>query len=301
MFLLHAHESGASGIAEIMTEVFWHGILDTLDLIPLLFITYLFMEYIEHKAKSRAEDFIRSSGCFAPVVGGLAGSLPQCGFSAVAANLYSGGLMSLGTLVAVFLATSDEMIPILISGKISALSIIVILAYKTLVAIIMGFIIDLILRRHKVDGKREADEHHREHGHCHEGIFKSATIHTLKITIFILLVNFAINALIFALGEDAIGGFIYGVPVIGHLVAAVFGLIPNCAASVALTTLATEGIITGGTMMAGLFSGAGIGLAVLLRENRPRRVNAAIIAILVIVGTVFGYLADLIFPNLLTL
>lgn len=301
MFLLHAHESGASGAVEIMTEVFWHGILDTLDLIPLLFITYLFMEYIEHKAKSRAEDFIRSSGALAPVVGGLAGSLPQCGFSAVAANLYSGGIISLGTLLAVFLATSDEMIPILISGKISATSIIVILAYKTAVAIIAGLVIDLILRRHRAESKKEADEHHREHGHCHEGIFKSAAIHTAKITVFILLVNFAINALIFALGEDVIGGFIYSVPVVGHLVAAIFGLIPNCAASVALTTLATEGIITGGTMMAGLFSGAGIGLAVLLRENRPRRVNAMIIAVLVIVGTAFGYLADLIFPNLLSL
>jgi hypothetical protein len=301
MFLLHAHEGGASGVTEIMTEVFWHGILDTLDLIPLLFITYLFMEYIEHKAKSKAEDVIRSSGALAPIVGGLAGSLPQCGFSAVAANLYSGGLVSLGTLVAVFLATSDEMIPILISGKISALSIAVILCYKTAVAIVTGFIIDLILRRHKAESKREADEHHREHSHCHEGIFKSAAIHTAKITLFILFVNFIINALILVLGEDAIGSFIYGVPVVGHLVAAIFGLIPNCAASVALTTLATEGIITGGTMMAGLFSGAGIGLAVLLRENRPKRVNAMIIGILVLIGTVFGYLADLIFPNLLLL
>lgn len=301
MFLLHAHEGGASGVTEIMTEVFWHGILDTLDLIPLLFITYLFMEYIEHKAKSRAEDIIRSSGALAPIVGGLAGSLPQCGFSAVAANLYSGGLVSLGTLVAVFLATSDEMIPILISGKISAVSIAVILCYKTVVAILSGFIIDLVLRRHKAENKREVDEHHREHGHCHEGIFKSAAIHTMKITLFILLVNFGINALIYALGEDAIGGFIYGIPVLGHLIAAIFGLIPNCAASVALTTLATEGIITVGTMMAGLFSGAGIGLAVLLRENRPRRVNAMIIGILVLIGTVFGYLADLILPNLLSL
>lgn len=301
MFLLHAHEGGASGVTEIMTEVFWHGILDTLDLIPLLFITYLFMEYIEHKAKSKAEDVIRSSGALAPIVGGLAGSLPQCGFSAVAANLYSGGLVSLGTLVAVFLATSDEMIPILISGKISAVSIAVILCYKTAVAILSGFIIDLVLRRHKAENKREVDEHHREHGHCHEGIFKSAAIHTMKITLFILLVNFGINALIYALGEDAIGGFIYGIPVLGHLIAAIFGLIPNCAASVALTTLATEGIITGGTMMAGLFSGAGIGLAVLLRENRPRRVNAMIIGILVLIGTVFGYLADLILPNLLSL
>lgn len=301
MFLLHAHEGGASGVTEIMTEVFWHGILDTLDLMPLLFITYLFMEYIEHKAKSRAEDIIRSSGALAPIVGGLAGSLPQCGFSAVAANLYSGGLVSLGTLVAVFLATSDEMIPILISGKISAVSIAVILCYKTVVAILSGFIIDLVLRRHKAENKREVDEHHREHGHCHEGIFKSAAIHTMKITLFILLVNFGINALIYALGEDAIGGFIYGIPVLGHLIAAIFGLIPNCAASVALTTLATEGIITVGTMMAGLFSGAGIGLAVLLRENRPRRVNAMIIGILVLIGTVFGYLADLILPNLLSL
>ena len=300
MFLLHAHESGATGVAEFMTEVFWHGILDALDLLPLLFVTYLLMEYIEHKAKSHAEDFIRRSGGLAPVVGGLVGSLPQCGFSAVAANLYSGRLISFGTLVAVFLATSDEMIPVLISGKISALSILAIMAYKTSVAILCGLILELVLRRRE-RGASEARHHHGEDCHCHDGIFRSALLHTLKISAFILIVNFAINALIYLVGEEAIGGFMQGNSFISHFAAAVFGLIPNCAASVALTTLAAEGLITSGTMMAGLFSGAGIGLAVLFRESRPRRVNIVIIAILVTVGAAFGYLADLIFPNLLYL
>lgn len=302
MFLLHAHGGGAVGIPAFVEEVFWHGILDTLNLIPFLFVTYLLMEYIEHKAKAKTEDFIRRSGGFAPIVGGLVGGLPQCGFSAVAANLYSARLISAGTLIAVFLATSDEMIPILILGRIGIGSIIAIVGYKVLVAIVIGLITDLLLRRFMREAGAE-EEHHCEKCHCHHdgGILKVSLIHTLKIAIFVLAVNLAINALVYFVGEDAIGSIIYDRPVIGHFVAAVLGLIPNCAASVALTTLATEGLITAGTMMAGLFSGAGIGLAVLLRENRPRKASFAIIAALVMIGTIFGFLADVLFPNILNL
>lgn len=301
MFLLHVHGEEAVGIPEFVKEIFWHGILDTLNLIPFLFVTYLLMEYIEHKAKAKTEDFIRRSGGFAPIVGGLVGGLPQCGFSAVAANLYSARLISVGTLIAVFLATSDEMIPILISGRVGIGSIIAIVGYKILVAIVIGLVTDLILRRFKKEAR--AEEHHCEDCHCHHdgGILKVSLVHTLKITIFVLLVNFAINALVYFVGEDTIGSVIYDRPVISHFVAAMLGLIPNCAASVALTTLATEGLITAGTMMAGLFSGAGIGLAVLLRENRPRKASFAIISALVIIGTIFGFLADVMFPNILNL
>jgi hypothetical protein len=301
MFLLHADGGGAGIIPELITEIFGHGILDTLNLVPFLFVTYLLMEYIEHKAESHTADFIRKSGGLAPVVGGLAGSFPQCGFSAMAANLYSGRLISLGTLVAVFLSTSDEMIPILISGKISAPSIFAIVFYKTVVAILCGLLIDLILRRRTTEKAHEENMTCHEHCHCHDGIFRSALVHTLKTGLFILIVNLSVNGLIFFVGEEAIGGILYNSPFISHLVAAVFGLIPNCAASVVLTTLATDGLITGGTMMAGLFSGAGIGLAVLLRENRPRRANLAIIFIVVAIGCVFGFLADILFPNLLFL
>ena len=301
MFLLHVHgqEGGVHGFFE---EVFMHGIEETLRLVPFLFLTYLLIEYIEHKAKARAESFISRSGALAPIFGGLVGAVPQCGFSAAASNLYSGGVITLGTLIAVFLSTSDEMLPILISGNFRIGSIVAILAYKTVVAIICGVLIDLVYRPSRKT--REVEAHGSEecechHDHCEGGLFRPALLHTLKISGFILLVTLLINSAVYFLGEDTLISILPEIPFISHLITAIFGLIPNCAASVVLTTLAAEGFISVGEMMAGLLSGAGIGLAVLLRRNRPRRENAIILFIIVIIGAVFGLLADVIMPNIL--
>lgn len=300
MFLLHAH--GAEATEGFWSEVFVDGFFDTLKLIPFLFVTYLLMEYIEHKAKSKAEGFIQRSGAFAPVVGGLVGAVPQCGFSSAAANLYSGRLITMGTLVAVFLSTSDEMIPILISGKISAAAILAIVAYKTAAAIIAGLAIDFAVRRkHSSEPHEHTEAVSHAHDHCHGKILPEALRHTLKISLFVLVINLAINALIYLIGEEALGEYMTALPALNYLLGAVFGLIPNCAASVALTTLALEGLITSGTMIAGLFSGAGIGLAVLLKENKSRKENLIIILIVVLLGTAFGFLSDIIMPNILTI
>ena len=297
MFLLHAHEVEGS----FFDEVFLHGIKETLGLIPFLFLTYLLIEYIEHKAKSRAEEFISRSGALAPIFGGLAGAIPQCGFSAAASNLYSGGVITLGTLIAVFLSTSDEMLPILISGSFSIGSIAAILGYKTAVAILCGVVINLVYRR---GGKvKKAIAHEEEckchHDHDEKSIIRPAISHTLKISLFILLVTLAINSAIYFVGEEALISVLPEIPLLSHLLTAIFGLIPNCAASVVLTTLAAGGIITVGEMMSGLLSGAGIGLAVLLRRNRPMRDNVVIILLIVIIGAVFGFLADIIMPGIL--
>lgn len=299
MFLLHAH-GGEEHIGSFFEEIFLHGIKDTLTLIPFLFLTYLLMEYIEHKAKSRAEAFIRRTGPFAPIFGGLAGAIPQCGFSAAASNLYSGRLISLGTLVAVFLSTSDEMLPILISGSFSITAIAAIMAYKTAVAIFCGFLIDFFIRP---SAKRGEGEHSCGECDCHhhhgDGILRPAIAHTLKISLFILLVTFGINSLVYFVGEEALISVLPDIPLVSHLLTAIFGLIPNCAASVVLTTLASAGLISGGEMLSGLFSGAGIGLAVLLRRNRPMRENILIIILMVVIGAVFGFIADAIMPGIL--
>ena len=301
MFLLHAHgqEGGIHGFFE---EVFLHGIEETMRLVPFLFLTYLLIEYIEHKAKDRAEAFISRSGALAPIFGGLVGAIPQCGFSAAASNLYSGGVITLGTLIAVFLSTSDEMLPILISGNFRIGSIVAILVYKTAVAIVCGIIINLIYRPSQKAKKVEEcgdEECECHHDHCEGGLFRPALLHTLKISGFILLVTLAINSAIYFLGEDALISILPEIPFVSHLITAIFGLIPNCAASVVLTTLAAEGFISVGEMMAGLLSGAGIGLAVLLRRNRPRRENALILLLIVVIGAIFGLLADVIMPNIL--
>lgn len=304
MTLLHAHEGGASvfemELGEILhglwDEVLLHAILDTLKIIVFLFLTYLLMEFIEHKAEDKLTGFIKKSGHFAPTIGGVLGILPQCGFSASASNLYAGRIITMGTVVAVFLSTSDEMLPIMLSGNIPPIAILATLGYKAVVGILVGLILDLILRAlKKNDEPINIDELCDEEGcKCEGGIFRSALHHTLGVGLFVFIITVLINALVFMIGEENLSHVLYNKPFIGHLIAAVFGLIPNCAASVALTTLCTEGYITAGTMMSGLFSGAGVGLLVLFRVNKRPRENFLIMGVLVLVGLVFGLLADLI-------
>lgn len=293
MFLLHIHSEGVGG--SLFGEVFLHGITDTLKIIPFLFLTYLLMEFIEHKAEGKLEKFISRRGRFGPLAGGALGVIPQCSFSSVASNLFAGRVISFGTLIAVFLSTSDEMLPILISGGFSPRGAIGILIYKALVAILVGFTVDLIIRLLKKEKPIiDIDTICENDGcHCEGGIFKSALHHTLSITLFILVVSFAINALLFYIGEDRISEIFRGLPVVSHIIAAVFGLIPNCAASVALTELFSDGIISLGTMLSGLFSGAGVGVLILFRFNRRWKENLLTVIILVLTGLLFGLLADL--------
>jgi hypothetical protein len=227
--------------------------------------------------------------------------VPQCGFSAAAANLFAGRVISVGTLIAVFLSTSDEMLPIMISGRVSGSAIALILGYKAVVAILSGFAVDGVLRLMRRGDERInidaiCDE---DNCHCERGIWYSALHHTATISLFVLLITLAINAMVFFIGEENLGGVMYGKPVIGHAIAALFGLIPNCAASVALTSLCTEGLITVGTMLSGLFSGAGVGILVLFKVNKRPKENFAILGVILAVAVVFGLIGDLIFPNLI--
>lgn len=285
-------------MAHWVTEIFLHGLLDTLKIIPFLFLTYLLMEFIEHRAGEKAEGFMKRAGVFAPAIGGALGAIPQCGFSAAAANLYAGRVVSMGTIVAVFLSTSDEMIPILVSGSVPVGTVVLVVLYKALVGIMVGLALDLVMRLMKREPEKInidaiCDE---DNCHCERGIWYSALHHTATISLFVLLVTLAINALVFFVGEENLGAIMYGRPFISHIIAAVFGLIPNCAVSVALTTLYTEGLITAGTMMSGLFSGAGVGLLVLCKVNKKPKENALIIGIVLAAGVLFGLLGDLIFP-----
>ena len=283
-------------VVRALEEIFVHGILDTLKLLPFLFITYLIMEFIEHKAEEKTERFVKKAGKFGPAVGGIIGAIPQCGFSAAASNFFAGRVISVGTLVAVFLSTSDEMLPILISESVPIFTLLVILLYKAIVGMTVGFIVDLILKK-LGKGKEEINIDaicEEDDCHCENGLLHSALHHTLTITLFILIVTFIINALVFFIGEETLAIAISSVPILSHFIAALIGLIPNCAASVVLSTLCVEGLISAGVMTAGLFSGAGIGLLVLFRMNKNLKENLTITAILVASGVVFGILLDLI-------
>ena len=280
-------------MTEFLREVVLDGLLDTAKLLPFLFLTYLAMEFLEHRAEGKALRFLESSGKFGPLLGALVGTVPQCGFSAAAANLYAGRVISLGTLLAVFLSTSDEMLPLLIAGNVKITSVLLILAVKIVVGILCGMLVDAVMRR----GHKEETPHvdalcEKEHCHCENGIFRSALHHTLHITLFLLLVTLSINAAVFFIGEEAIASLLYDRPVVSHLVAALLGLIPNCAASVVLTGFYLNGFLTAGAMLSGLLPGAGVGLLVLFRVNRPMKENLRILLLLFAVGVLAGLLVD---------
>ena len=276
--------------------------LDTLKTVPVLFLAYLLMEYLEHRTSERTTRLLRRSGRWGPALGALIGVVPQCGFSAAASSLYAGRVITVGTLVAVFLSTSDEMLPIFLSERVPAASILKILGTKALLGMMAGFIIDAMVRlfrgrKHRPKEDAMDVEHMCKHDHAHQesdGILISALKHTGKITVYLFLVSLALNALIAFIGKARLSAILSDRLIISELLAGVIGLIPNCAASVVITQLYLEGMIGAGPMMSGLLVGAGIGILVLLRENEPLKKNLAIIGMTYGFGVLFGVLIDLL-------
>lgn len=276
---------------EHVPHILLHGLLDSLQLLPFLFLTYLLMEWLEHKAGERVQAAVSRAGRAGPAIGGALGLIPQCGFSTALAGLYAGHVITPGTLLAVFLATSDEMLPIFIGEGIPIPRILTVLGLKLIIALAVGFTADLILRG-KLREMHVEDLCEEEHCHCERGIWRSALHHTLHIFIFVLIVNILLTGALELLGEERIGTVVNAVPVLGTVVTALIGLIPNCAASVAIATLWTKGIISGGAMLAGLLTGAGAGLLVLFRTNKNLKENLLLLAVLLGSGILFGCLLD---------
>ena len=274
-----------------------HALFDSIKLIPFLFITYLIMEYIEHKTSDKAKNTIKKSGKFGPLIGSLLGIFPQCGFSVSATNLYATRVITLGTLIAVYLSTSDEMLPIFISEAVSPLLIVKILAIKLVIGMIAGFLIDLVLRiknKDKQEEERIIDLCEKEHCHCEHGIVKSSLKHTLNIFVFILIVNLIMEILINMIGEDTIAGVLNNKPIIAPIIAGLIGLIPNCASSVIITQLYLDNVISAATMISGLLVGAGVGLAVLFKTNKGIKNNIRITILLYAIGVISGIILEFI-------
>ncbi len=272
-------------------EVLIEGLTDTLKLVPFLFLTYLFLEFIENKASAKTISLIKKSGKLGPVYGSLSGLIPLCGFSSAAASFYTGGVISLGTLLAVFVATSDEMLPILISGGVSIGIILEILLIKGISGIVTGYAADLIFKK-KDNGDFKIEEMcEKAHCECEKGIFHSALIHTLKITGFVLIMNIALGILMLVIGKDTIASWLSSQSnIVPIFILSLIGLIPNCGTSVIITTLYVEKTISLGAMIAGLVTNAGVGLAVLAHlDPKPREV-IKIVIILVISGIITGLL-----------
>lgn len=278
-----------------MLDVIIDTLLDTVKLLPFLLLTYLAMEFLEHKTGQKTQKLVRKAGKFGPVIGGALGILPQCGFSAAASNLYAGRVITLGTLMAIYLSTSDEMLPILISEQAPVRTIALILLTKAGIGIAAGFAIDIVF------ASRREEEHHIheicEQGRCRCGegsIFRSALVHTAQIGFFILIITFLLNLLFFLVGEDVLAGMILNRKILGPILAGLVGLIPNCAGSVAITQLYLEGVIGAGAMLSGLLTGTGVGLLILFRVNHDRKENLKILGLLYLIGVLAGAAAGLL-------
>ena len=271
-----------------MIDILIDAIIDSLKILPFLFVTYLIMEYIEHKMSEKSKTTIKKAGKWGPLLGSTVGIIPQCGFSASATNLYSARVISLGTLIAVYLSTSDEMIPIFISEQVPFTTLVKILAIKFVIGIIFGFIIDFV--EEKIE---EICEH--EHCHCEEkGIFISAIKHTINILIYIFVITLIINFVVEWIGEDNIATFVGNHAILGPAISSLIGLIPNCAASVIITNLYIQNIISGASLIAGLLTGAGVGLIVLFKTNKSIKENITIVGLLYIIGVFSGIVLQLI-------
>ena len=270
--------------------------IDTIKLIPFLFITYLIMEYIEHKTSNKLRETIKKSGKFGPLLGAVVGIFPQCGFSVSATNLYAGKVITIGTLIAVYLTTSDEMLPILLTESVPISTILTILCIKLLIGIIAGFLVDIVFNIIKKDKDEEQQieelcEH--EHCHCDEGIVTSALKHTINITIFIFIITLILNSIITCIGEETIAHFISKNVILGPVIAGLIGLIPNCASSVIITELFIEKVISMPILISGVAVNAGVGLLVLFNTNKNIKENISIVGLLYLIGVLAGIILEL--------
>ncbi len=308
---------------ELIIDILTDAAKDTLYLVPFLLVTYLLLEILEHKAGSRTEQLVQKAGRLGPAVAAVLGAVPQCGFSAAGSALFSSRAITLGTLFAIYLSTSDEMLPLLIAEQVDPSVMASIIGCKVIIGMAMGFAIDAVLRlRLRITQQRAAAEHEQAHQHscncehehaeeahvfgdehcrnpsCHcaeEGsswgsIVVCAVKHTLQVTVVVFLITLALGAAMEMAGEEAVTAFLSGNPSIAILGSALVGLIPNCAASVVITQLYLDGILGAGAMMAGLLVSAGVGLLVLFSENRRLKQNLLILLGLYVIGVCWGSL-----------
>jgi len=254
-------------------------------------VTYLVLEAIEAKAGSALESFLERARSVGPAAGALAGAIPQCGVSA-AASFYAGGVVTVGTLVAVFLSTSDELIPVLLSARAPTALLVKIVGIKIVCAMGVGFLVNgvLVFLRHirREVSVRELCEHSRCGCHEHKGILIPALIHTAEIFCFIVVISGLIELCMHFFGEDCLNSLRLNRPIVGELAAGALGLVPNCAVSVAGAKLYLSGAMSPGALMASSFTGSGLGLLVLFRTNRNLCENLFILAVIYVVGVVLG-------------
>lgn len=278
-----------------MKEIIIDTVVDSLKILPFLFITFLVLEYLEHKMSKKTEKAVKKAGKLGPLLGGIVGAFPQCGFSVAATNLYATRVISLGTLIAIYLSTSDEMLPILLSENASIVVIFKFIFIKIIVGIIFGFIIDFILRKRKVEDVNIKILCEDEHCHCYEhSILKSAIKHTLNIAFFIFIISFILNIAFSYLGEELISKIFMKNSILGPFLASLIGIIPNCGASVVLTELYLNNTISFASSIAGLLSSSGVGILLLFKVNKNIKENIFILLTIYFIGVFTGLIINII-------
>lgn len=277
-----------------MKEIVVDTLLDALKLLPFLFATFLLMEFFEHKFSKKNKNKIAKAGKYGPILGSLLGAFPQCGFSVMATNLYATRIITLGTLISIYLSTSDEMLPILISKGAEGSDIIKILFVKVIIGIICGFMIDLLLKNKTMSKNQITDFCDEEHCDCKHGIFKSSLKHTINILIFILFVTFLLNLGMHYLGEDKLSKLFLKNNLFSSFITSLIGLIPNCGSSIILTELYLNDMISLASCIAGLLTGSGVALIVLFKVNKNQKENIKILIMLYLIGVISGILIEFI-------
>ena len=275
-----------------MVDIIFDTLIDGIKLLPFLFIVFFILEYIEHKVSRKNKKIIENSGNYGPFIGAILGMFPQCGFSVAATNLFSARVITFGTLIAIYLSTSDEMLPILLSNGLPITFILKIMLIKVIIGMTAGFIIDFLLKN-KISLKSIHDICEEEHCDCKHSLIKSTIKHTLNIFSFIIITSFILNTLIFLIGEDNLSKLLLKGNIFAPLLASLIGLIPNCASSILLSELYLSSTISFGSMMAGLLTGSGVALLVLFKTNKNVKENIFILGSIYFIGSIVGLIINL--------
>lgn len=277
-----------------MKEVILDTIVDSLKLIPFLLVAFLIIELLEHKLNNKTKNILTKSKKIGPIIGSLLGVIPQCGFSVMATNLYITRIITLGTLISIYLSTSDEMLIIMISEKVEISLILKILLIKIFFGIVYGLIIDKIINKKKKDKETNYELCDKEHCDCNHSILLSAIKHTLHITLFIFIITLIINTIFTLLGDNYLSKLLLNNSILSPFITSLIGLIPNCAASVILTELYLNSTISLGALIGGLLTSSGSSLLVLIKNNKNQKENLSIILLLYTLGVLSGIIIELI-------
>ena len=276
----------------LMLDIIYDTLKDGLRILPFLWFAFLLIELFEHKFSRKSKRLIEKSGKFGPLLGGILGCFPQCGFSVMATNLYVTRIISMGTLISVYLSTSDEMLPIMISRGGDVEELFLILGIKVMIGVISGFLIDFIIsKKNEVSIKDLCVE---EECHCDKGILISSFRHTFKSLFFIVIVCFVLNIVMFCGGEDVLSSILGGSSMVAPFIASLIGLVPNCSASVVITELYLNDVLSISSLISGLLTGSGVALLVLFKSNKNIRENVRILMLVYLIGVLSGLMIELV-------